>query len=810
MLKNNIILKIEIDKSFLYLSKHITMSKTLVIVESPAKCKKIESYLGPGYKCIASFGHIRELNTKLGLSCIDIENDYTPLFIDSKSKYKQINTIKKELGNCDDILIATDDDREGEAIGWHICKVCKLNPKTTKRIIFHEITKTALQRAVQNPTILNMNTIESQKARQILDLLVGFSVSPILWKLIKSYGSGALSAGRCQTPALRLVYENDKECKENPGKQVYAITGTFTEKNLEFQLQNPIENKDVAEEFLEDSVNHDHIIGVDKARKVHKQPPTPFSTSMLQQTASSTLRMNPKQTMSSCQILYEAGLITYMRTDTNVFSDEFIRKTTTLINEKYGSDYVREDISRISLGGSGSKVKSTTNSKKKQQTSKSANNNAQEAHEAIRPTDITREFIAQKGKISVKEQKLYSLIYNHSLECCMAKAVARAVTVKITSPIDDNMYKTIGEYIEFPGWKIVRGYDTSREMFDFINENLRKEKDKIVNYNKIVAKVSLQGSKSHLSEANLVSVLEKKGIGRPSTFATLISKLFERKYVEMGNIEGKKVDATEFTLVDDTIEEQVVHKTMGGEKNRILMTPLGTMICEFLYKHFNSIFRYEYTKEMEDTLDEISKGKYTRVKLCDKVYKELQETISDIDVKQESTSSKYKVSDTLTYEMTKYGPAFVERSGVKGEKPKYHKAKALDKPSSIDNLENTWKNYLDNSAQGTELGVYKGHSILLKKGKFGLYIAYNSKNISCKSLKGKKITLQNAIELIESSSQSGILREIDENTSLRKGPRGNYIFYKTKSMKKPKFIGLKGFKKDPLMCELKLLKELVK
>ena len=291
------------------------MSYSLVIVESPAKCSKIENYLGSGYKCMASFGHLRTLND---LKCVDIHNNFKPTFNIAESKRQQINKLKKAISCASEVILASDDDREGEAIAWHICQMFNLPITTTKRIIFHEITKTALQKAITNTTTINMDVVYAQQARQILDLIVGYKLSPILWQKISYNTKAGLSAGRCQTPALRIVYDNQKQIDESPGKKVYQTTGKFTSKNIPFVLSHNHSNEDEMEQFLEDTVNHDHVYECGKKRNTTKQPPTPFTTSTLQQMSSNELRYSPKQTMQLCQTLYEGGYITYTEY-TNIF-----------------------------------------------------------------------------------------------------------------------------------------------------------------------------------------------------------------------------------------------------------------------------------------------------------------------------------------------------------------------------------------------------------------------------------------------------------------------------------------------------------
>jgi DNA topoisomerase I len=325
------------------------MNKILVIVESPAKCKKIENYLGSEYKCVASFGHIRELMTDKGLKCIEIENNYNPLFRVIQRQQKNISQLKKQIAMSKEVILATDDDREGEAIAWHLCQVFKLPVGRTKRIIFHEITKPALSKAIRAPTTIDMKKVESQKARQVLDLLVGFTISPVLMKCISvgssnsgnsnngsSSGRQVLSAGRCQTPALRLVYDNHLEIEKNPGKELYVITGNFTKMNLVYKYGKTIERKEDVEIFLERSVSHVHRLENSVPTEVSKTPGNPLTTSAIQQKASNDLHYSPKDTMRICQNLYEAGYITYMRTDSIYFSKEFLEKIKTFITTNYG------------------------------------------------------------------------------------------------------------------------------------------------------------------------------------------------------------------------------------------------------------------------------------------------------------------------------------------------------------------------------------------------------------------------------------------------------------------------------------------
>ena len=340
------------------------MPYTAVIVESPAKCSKIEKFLGPGYKCMASFGHLRTIDH---LNCIDVADNFKPTFKNITSKARQITALRSFIAEAQDVMLAADDDREGEAIAWHICQLYKLPVSTTKRIIFHEITENALKTAVQSPTRINMELVHAQQARQILDLLVGFRLSPILWSNISFKTAKGLSAGRCQTPALRLVYENQKDIDASPGRKVYNTTGYFTSKNLDFSLDFNHDGEDKMEAFLCESVNHDHVYECGSVRNTTKKPPTPFTTSALQQTASTELRLSPKATMEACQKLYEGGYITYMRTDSKTYSIDFIKTAKKSITEKYGANYVHPEIETLAERGDDKKTSKKKKKSKKEE-----------------------------------------------------------------------------------------------------------------------------------------------------------------------------------------------------------------------------------------------------------------------------------------------------------------------------------------------------------------------------------------------------------------------------------------------------------
>ena len=418
------------------------MTTTLVIVESPSKCKKIEEYLGPGYKCVASYGHLVTISS---LKNVDIQNNFKPTYtiIDNSIKKKQIEFLRKEIKNADDIIISSDSDREGEMLGFSIIELFNLDINKTKRITFNEITENALQKAIKNPTTINMNIVHAQQARQILDLLVGFQVSPMLWKYISKNSENSLSAGRCQTPALRIIYDNQKEINEAKEKEKYNTIGFFTNKNIAFELspQGKFETKDEVIEFLDGSADFDHIYTCTKPEIKIKKGPEPFTTSRLQQTASNELHFSPKETMKVCQSLYEGGYITYMRTDSKKYSNEFIDSTKDYIKRTYEEKYINENIDNLI----------NTNDENKLKDNKS-NNLIQEAHEAIRPTSISLKELPDN--LDSKEKRMYKLIWENTLESCMSSALFYSITANILA-LNNLKFVYTSELINFAGWKIV-------------------------------------------------------------------------------------------------------------------------------------------------------------------------------------------------------------------------------------------------------------------------------------------------------------------------------------------------------------------
>jgi DNA topoisomerase-1 len=812
----------------------------LVLVESPAKCVKIESYLGPGYKCVATFGHFRTLD---GLTSIDTKKDFALRFTLMDEKAKQIQRIRAEIATCTGgVIIATDDDREGEAIGWHICDTFKLPTDTTPRIVFHEITKQAIDKAIQNPGVLNMDLVQAQFARQALDLLVGYNISPMLWKHIASSVQNSLSAGRCQSPALRIVYDNQREIEASPGKMVYNIVGYFTKMNLLFTLTRQFDAKQVVESFLEESANHDHQFNLLSPKKVSKTPPTPFTTSLLQQKASSEMHYSPSETMSICQKLYENSYITYMRTDSKTYSAEFVNKMKNHIISTWDEKYVHPDINRLVIGVEASAPKVKV-SKKAAAASASASAapppiKAQEAHEAIRPTKI--EVSSIPDSFTAREQKLYKLIWTNAMESCMSNATCSSLTATITAPMtytNENEYRFTTELVEFPGWKIVEGYEKENPHYQYL-QNIKK--NSILQYNKIKATSTMIELKSHYTEAGLIKLLEECGIGRPSTFSSIIEKIQKRGYVMKEDVKGKKMKCVDFELLPDELQELQTEREFGGEKNKLVLQPLGKIVIDFLITHFNSLFEYDFTKRMEDDLDKVAKGELTYKDICAYCMSQVTDLIRELKDKNIQKDSVV-IDDVHTYVITSKGPAIKCITQNENGK-KVTSYKSVKKDVDIARLkrgEYTLEQIVNDKGTietgGMHLGVYDGVDIVIKKGKYGLYFVWgeNKKSLSGifpKSKNPETITYHEIVKIIEASlvcanagaaasdteqtntnkvqetiAPKGMVRFITKDLSIRNGRFGDYIFYKTAEMKNPSFLKIKGFKEDYKTCSLDIL-----
>jgi len=701
------------------------MYKTLLIVESYTKCKKIESFLDSSYKVFASLGHVREL---ISLKDIDIENNFNPKYslISDNKKAKHLENMRKEIKNADEVILATDDDREGESIAWHICMLFELPIDKTKRIVFHEITENAIKNSLLEPRFLNMDLIFSQQSRQILDLLLGYSITPMLWNFLNNEKSKNLSAGRCQTPALKIIYDNYIDFKNSSNKEVYNTIGYFTSKLIPFELNKNFENKNEMKDFLEKCINFVHSYSFTNPQKKILLPPEPLITSKLLQLCSIELNLSPKETMKICQKLYEEGYITYLRTETRNYSLEFIGSIKLFIKKEYNEGLIRREIELlgITIG----------------------------AHEAIRPTNIYLKNITDTS-ITPKEKKVYKLIWETTLESCMINSEYYSITAKFTAP-DDLFFSHNSELITVEGWKKVKNNVSKSNNYNY----LQTIKD--ANLKKIISKISLVNSKTHLTEANLVKILEEKGIGRPSTYSTLVEKIKDREYVKIENVKGVSIECDEYNLEDKIINEIKSVREFGNEKNKIIIQELGIIVIEFLIKNFSEIFNYEYTRNLEIELDKISNGEIIWYKICRNYYKEISDLCDKI---------------------------IKENKENKENKEKYIK-KQLKETSHI-------------------LGQYDEQDLILKKGKYGLYVMWgdNQKSLSCFGNRPIENISYNDVLQIINNENTNIIRIINDNISIKNGKYGDYVYYKTKQMKKPSFIKLNDFNHDYNNCNIDII-----
>ena len=743
----------------------------LVIVESPSKCEKIEGYLGSQYKCIASKGHIRELK---GLTSIKVKENYKPIFSISPSKSTHVEWMKKVLNQFpkSNIILASDDDREGEAIAWHICEVFALPVDKTQRIVFHEITKSAIEKAVSSPGLINMNLVKAQHARQVLDILVGFKISPLLWKYLYNNKDNGLSAGRCQTPALRLVY--DKEMEKKGISQSYKTIGNFTSRDIDFVLSNNYENEENLVEFLEKSKKYEYKMSLGSPLEVTIAPPKPFSTSSLLQAASNNLNMSPKETMMHSQSLYQGGFITYMRTESIKYSQEFIERIGSLIVDRYGDKY-------------------------KGNTKDITNFNNIDPHEAIRVTDINVE------NLTVKDRKssLYKLIWNNTYESCMATAIYEATQVIVTAP-DKHHYRNTIEIPKFLGWK--------RHKED-IKENTMSQNDGkatllyikslisgsgSLQYNKISSSLTFKNKHSRYSEAGLIKKLEDLGIGRPSTFATLVETITDKGYVKKKDIDNGTVRCNEYLLEKENIEKNTIEKSMGKESNKLVIQPTGILIIEFLLRYFESMFSYGYTKSMEDKLDIISNGNmdewYTVCDECACLIKESSKPISKL------TKESYKLDDIHEVVFVKYGPTirYMDEDGK-------HAYKKINPGLKLDLDELKSGGYTVDELTAKEehcIGKWEDQDVYIREGQYGRYIEYGDikKSIASISKPTSDITMTDLEKTIDGKPNPSILRTLNDDFSVRKGKFGPYVYYKTKQMKNPKFLNIKKFNQVYSTC----------
>ena len=769
--------------------------KFLLIVESSSKCGSIETYLGPSYKCISCNGHIRVIND---LKSINLKGDFETTYTVDPDKKAHITKMESIIAGFpkQNIILATDHDREGEAIAWHICEVFGLPVETTRRILFHGVTKPALIKAVENPVLIDMNMVRAQQARQVLDLLVGFSISPLLWKYVFKNNQNALSAGRCQTPALRLVYENEQEAKNKAEtcKQKHRIQACFFPQNLMFELQKEFETETEVCDFLSLSTTHPHKFTVYPQKVSERMPPQPFNTSALLQQANNLLHIGAKETMACCQTLYQLGHITYMRTENRKYSPIFIETATKYISEKWSDKHVHPNLME-----------------------KNGNTDVANPHEAIRATNIgMRNLVLIGDKNTGSIERVYKMIWLNTVQSCMAPATFNITPLEIDAP-SNNVYKHTFEVPKFGGFLDANetktdGGSPSPELIASMSLRFQTLKNKTVNYNYIQSVVGFTNRHSRYSEASLISKLEDLGIGRPSTFSMLVDVIQTRKYVEKTDIAGTTVECHEYLLrpeggSDNKPVAKSVVKTMGAEHKKLVIDPMGTVVIEFLMKHFDTFFSYDYTKQMEERLDRVASGQELWHAVCKDCYREIQRLIREVNKIEKKV---YNIDEN--YVLIFYKEGFLLKHKSQTNEDGKPLLKSVKKGLKIDIGKLEAGEYTYDDLAETErriLGMWRDYEIELKPGKFGAYVEYGEeKKVSLGKLKKPldKIVLEDVVPILDASIEekpatTSILRVLTPSLSIRNGKFGPYIFYKTEKMKTPKFLDLKGFDQGFGVCD---------
>lgn len=733
------------------------MAKNLLIVESPAKAKTIEKYLGSDYQVLSSYGHIRDL-PKSGLN-INVDKNFEPTYEIPPTSKKTISALKKAIKGKN-VLLATDEDREGEAISWHLCEALKLDPKSTDRIVFHEITKDALLNAVGNPRKVDINLVNAQQARRVLDRLVGYELSPVIWKKIRP----GLSAGRVQSVAVRIIVEREREIEAFSAKSSYKVTAEFDLKSdgtLLAELKDKLPTKDEAQKFLESLVGAKYSVATLDKKAGKKSPPPPFTTSTLQQAASNKLGFSVRQTMVVAQKLYEAGKITYMRTDSLNLSATAIEQAKKTIVAEYGEKYLMTRHFKTKSAG------------------------AQEAHEAIRPTD----FASQKGSDDAREQKLYQLIRARALASQMSEAQTERTSVVINNNKNSAKFIAKGEIIVFDGFLKVYG----KMIDDTILPPLTV--GQVLDYSKVSARSVYDKPPARYTEASLVKKLESEGIGRPSTYAPTISTIQYREYVEKTSREGEQREVAIMNLIDDKLSTETEQENFGVEKNKLFPTDTGKVVTDFLVKYFSSIVDYNFTAKAEEEFDKIAEGKIEWNKMIAEFYKPFHKTVlaSEDISRQDANQGRVlgkdpKSGKPVIARLGRYGGMIQIGQAEDEQKPKFA---PLPKHSTIEDV--TIEDALEMFKLPRTLGkTSDGEEITTNIGRFGPYVKYADKFVSIKDADPFSITLKEATELIDEKKKSDKEKVIadftNEKIQILNGRFGPYITNGKVNVKIPKDI----------------------
>ena len=746
-----------------------TMQKNLVIVESPAKAKTIEKYLGADYKVMSSYGHIRDLKKKdFG---VDLKT-FEPQYEIPADKRKVVTELRAQAKKSEAVWLASDEDREGEAISWHLAEVLGLDPKETRRIVFHEITKPAILSAIEHPRHIDLNLVDAQQARRVLDRLVGFKLSPVLWRKVRP----SLSAGRVQSVAVRLIVEREREIQQFKPESSYRVTAVFevpaSNGNitlLKAELNKRFATRDEAQAFLEKCKEATFTIDAITTRPTKRNPAPPFTTSTLQQEAARKLGFPVAVTMRVAQSLYESGLITYMRTDSMNLSDLCLNSCGPVISSLMGDEYHQRRTYHTHSKG------------------------AQEAHEAIRPTDMNRQTI--EG--DTREQRLYELIWKRTIACQMADAKLERTTVNIAVSETDEMFQATGEVVRFDGF--LRVYRESQGDDENANADESKllppmNEGETLQRREVVAQQRFSQQPARYTEASLVHKMEELGIGRPSTYAPTISTIQNREYVVKGDAEGTPRNYDQLTLQSDTISETTQSENVGSNRGKLVPTDIGLVVNDFLMEYFPEIMDYNFTANVEKQFDEVAEGKENWTEMISNFYQDFEPQVER--TLNEKTEHRVggrelgvdpKSGKPVSVKIGRFGPVVQMGTPSDDEKPQFAN---LTKGQSIETI--TLEEALELFKLPRTLGELEGQVVKANVGRFGPYVQLGKLFVSIpKGEDPMDITLERAAELIQEKrlkEEQSHLKQFDEDPDLevRAGRWGPYIAYKGKNYKLPK------------------------
>jgi DNA topoisomerase-1 len=716
------------------------MSKNLVIVESPAKAKTIEKFLGKDFKVESSFGHIADLPSKeLG---VDVEGDFKPKYEVSKDKKAVVKKLKELAKKAETVWLASDEDREGEAIAWHLAETLDLDKTKTKRIVFHEITKSAIQKAIENPRGIDYDLVDAQQARRVLDRIVGYELSPVLWRKVK----GGLSAGRVQSVSVRLIVEREREIQNFTPEASFRIDAEFSNEagqTFKAKLPKNFSSKAEAQKFLEQNANAIFKVADLEKKPAKKSPAAPFTTSTLQQEAARKLYFSVSKTMTMAQRLYEAGLITYMRTDSVNLSDEARKGAQNEIESAYGSKY------------------------SKPRNYKGKSKGAQEAHEAIRPTD----FSVHSVNLDRDQSRLYELIWKRAIASQMSEAELERTNVKISASSHQELFTANGEVITFDGFLKVylEGTDDEDTEQEGMLPSMKVNETLLNNY--ITATERYTRPPYRYTEASLVKQLEELGIGRPSTYAPTISTIQNRNYVEKGNVDGEERAYTQLTLKNGDVKDKTLTEKVGSDKGKLVPTDIGMIVTDFLVNHFEHILDYNFTAKVEEDFDDIAEGKVDWSKMMKDFYKDFHPQVEDVQENADRESGERilgtdpNTGRQVSVRLGKFGPMVQIGTAEEEEKPIFA---SLSPDQQLNTI--TYEEAMDLFKLPKKLGVYKGEELEVNNGRFGPYVKYGKKFVSlAPGQDALSIELDDAITLIKEKEEADAPIYTYKNLPVQKG-----------------------------------------